>query len=65
MERDVETNRTSFDDLVTNGIQQILLSFGKGEDLRSAVWAIVVSTCNWCDKQDKNQLGSKGSDTNG
>lgn len=38
---------TTFDDLVDNGIHQILHSFGKGEDLRGAVWAIVNSAAHW------------------
>ncbi len=37
----------TFTDLVDSGVLSIIRAFGKGEDLRGAVWGIVNGTCNW------------------
>ncbi len=45
----------TFEDLVNNGILQIARAFGKGEDLRGAVWAICAGTANWSEDQVKKR----------
>ncbi len=45
-----------FDDLVDHGVLTIGRAFGKGEDLRGAVWAIVAGACNWeCQRIKDNE----------
>lgn len=39
--------KITFEDLVENGVGQILKSFGKGEDLRGAVWSICAAATLW------------------
>lgn len=46
----------TFDDLVDSGIHQIIRSFGKGEDLRGAVWAIVNDAAYWGGEQAETRL---------
>lgn len=51
---------TTFEDLVDNGILQIARAFGKGEDLRGAVWAICAGTANWATQETEKRLKEKG-----
>lgn len=41
------TKRLTHDELIEDGISQILRAFGKGEDLRGAVWYIVTASAQW------------------
>ncbi len=53
------TKEVTFDDLVDSGVNQILRVFGKGEDLRGAVWSIVAGTTNWATEQEKTRTKKK------
>ena len=48
--------KIKFEDLVDDGIRQILRAFGKGEDLHGAVWAIVNNAAYWGDRQAEVRL---------
>ncbi len=43
----------TFEDLVDEGVKAIIRSFGKGEDLRGAVWYICTATTIWADENAK------------
>ena len=48
--------KVEFEDLVQDGVRRILLSFGKGEDLRGAVWGIVNGACLWSREETEERI---------
>lgn len=45
----------TFEDLIDEGVKAIIRSFGKGEDLRGAVWYICTATARWADENARKK----------
>jgi hypothetical protein len=50
---DKKVDHATFEDMVEFAISQVISAFGKGENLRGAMWLVVNSSANWGAENEK------------
>lgn len=51
--------RLTHEEMVDEGVKAVIRAFGKGEDLRGAVWQIVTGTALWTEANLKEEKRKK------
>ncbi len=56
---DEKDDHLTFDDMVEFAIGRVITAFGKGEDLRGAMWLVVNSSANWGAENEKRIIAER------